>query len=123
VQGVVPAMVNVAILYESGDGVSRSLPDAYAWYRAAARRGDGAAGARALELFHSFSGADKAQAVLMAAAVAEAMLEPTALPAPPILPAAAVSATSNHPAVVKPAPRKSTGAARDNGAARRQPAG
>jgi TPR repeat protein len=123
VQGVVPAMVNVAILYETGEGIARSLPDAYAWYRAAARRGDAAAGERALELFHTFSGADKAQAVLMAAAVAEAMLEPAPAP-PPLLPAASALAPSGpQPTVLKPAPRKNNGAARDAVAARRQPAG
>jgi hypothetical protein len=115
VQGVVPAMVNVAILYETGDGVGRSLPDAYAWYRAAARRGDAAAGERALELFRAFNGADKAQAVLMAAAVADAMLEPAVLP-PPIMPTTA-PASAVHPASTKPASRKNAGAAR------RQPAG
>ena len=122
VQGVVPAMVNVAILYETGEGVARSLPDAYAWYRAAARRGDAASGERALALFRTFSGADKAQAVLMAAAVAEAMLEPTA-PQPAILPAAAASPTAAPAVVLKPAPRRNNGAARDAGPARRQPAG
>src|SRR6185503_16366895 len=121
VQGVVPAMVNVAVLYETGEGVARSLPDAYAWYRAAARRGDNAAGERAVELFRTFGGADKAQAVLMAAAVAEAMLEPAAAP-PPILLAAA-PASSGQPTVLKPAQRKNTGAGRDAVAARRQPAG
>ena len=122
VQGVVPAMVNVAILYETGEGVGRSLPDAYAWYRAAARRGDAAAGERALDLFRAFNGADKAQAVLMAAAVAEAMLEPIAVP-PPIVPATTAPASAGQPTVLKPAPRKNTGPARDAGAARRQPAG
>jgi TPR repeat protein len=114
-------MVNVAILYETGEGTARSLPDAYAWYRAAARRGDTAAAERALDLFRSFSGADKAQAVLMAAAVAEAMLEPTAAPRSAILPATA--AVAAPPAVLKPAPRRNSGAARDAGPARRQPAG
>ena len=122
VQGVVPAMVNVAVLYETGEGVARSLPDAYAWYRAAARRGDNAAGERAVELFRTFGGADKAQAVLMAAAVAEAMLEPTA-PGPAILPAAAAPAAAVPTVVLKPAPRRNNGAARDAGPSRRQPAG
>jgi TPR repeat protein len=115
VQGVVPAMVNVAILYETGDGVGRSLPDAYAWYRAAARRGDTAAGERALELFRTFNGADKAQAVLMAAAVADAMLEPAVMPPPPRPTTAPSSAV--QPASAKPVSRKNAGAAR------RQPAG
>jgi len=115
-------MVNVAILYETGEGVGRSLPDAYAWYRAAARRGDADAGERALDLFRTFNGADKAQAVLMAAAVAEAMLEPAAAAPPPIMPAAA-PASAAQPTVLKPGPRKDSGPARDAGAARRQPAG
>lgn len=122
VQGVVPAMVNVAILYETGEGVARSLPDAYAWYRAAARRGDAASGERALDLFRTFSGADKAQAVLMAAAVAEAMLEPTA-PASAILPAAAAPPAAAPAVVLKPAPHRNSGAARDASPTRRQPAG
>jgi TPR repeat protein len=122
VQGVVPAMVHVAILYETGAGVARSLPDAYAWYRAAARHGDAASGERALALFRTFSGADKAQAVLMAAAVAEAMLEPAA-PGPAIRPAAAAPAVAAPADVLKPTPRRNNGAARDAGPTRRQPAG
>jgi Sel1 repeat len=80
-QGVIPAMVNFAILYEKGEGVARSLPDAYAWYRAAARRGDGAAEQRASELFEGFTGAEKGQAVMLAAAIVDALHEPSAAPA------------------------------------------
>jgi hypothetical protein len=115
VQGVVPAMVNVAILYETGEGVARSLPDAYAWYRAAARRGDTAAGERALALFQHLTGADKARAVLMAAAVAEAMLEPL-----PGLPSAA--GPGGLPTGLKPAVPSSSRPG-DAGPARRHPAG
>ena len=50
-QGVVPAMVNLAILYERGEGVGASAVDAYAWYRAAGRRDNAAAAKRADELF------------------------------------------------------------------------
>jgi TPR repeat protein len=68
--GLVPAMVNFAILYEKGEGVERSLPDAYAWYRAAARGGDAVAEQRARELFRQFAGPDRGKAVILAAAVA-----------------------------------------------------
>jgi len=76
-----PAMVNFAILYGKGEGVARSLPDAYAWYRAAARRGDGAAEQRAGELFEGFTDAEKGQAVMLAAAIVGALHEPSSAPA------------------------------------------
>ncbi len=72
-QGLVPAMVNFAILYEKGEGVGRSLSDAYAWYRAAARRGDRSAERRAAELLAQSSGSQKAEAVMQAAAVVDAL--------------------------------------------------
>jgi TPR repeat protein len=78
--GLVPAMVNLAILLEKGEGAALSLPEAYAWYRAAARRGDADAGKRAGELFQHFAGADKAKAVIAAAAVVDALHEPAAEP-------------------------------------------
>ncbi len=79
-QGLVPAMVNFAILYERGEGVERSLPDAYAWYRAAARGGDAGAAQRARELFQQFTGSEKGQAVMLAAAIAGTLQQPQAGP-------------------------------------------
>jgi len=75
--GLVPAMVNYAILYERGEGVERSLPDAYAWYRAAARGGDAVAEQRARELFQQFAGPDKGKAVMLAAAIAGTIHQPS----------------------------------------------
>lgn len=88
-QGLVAAMVNFAIIYEKGEGVGRSLPDAYAWYRAAARRGDTVAAARAQHLFDGFGGGQKADAVIRAAAIVDALhdaaTQPSDLAAGPML--------------------------------------
>ncbi len=79
-QGLVPAMVNLAVLYEKGEGLGRSLPDAYAWYRAAARGGDGAAEKRASDLFAQFSNPRKAEAVMAAAEIADMLDEAATRP-------------------------------------------
>jgi len=44
--GVVNAQFNLGLLYERGDGVPLSQVEAYAWYSAAARRGDSGAAQR-----------------------------------------------------------------------------
>jgi localization factor PodJL len=45
--GATDSQFNLAVLYEQGRGVPQSLPDAYAWYRIAARSGDTEADERA----------------------------------------------------------------------------
>jgi TPR repeat protein len=62
-------MVNLAILYEQGNGIERSLIDAYAWYSAAAERGDAGGKQRAGVLFQQFSDRDKARAKSLAATI------------------------------------------------------
>jgi TPR repeat protein len=63
----------LAILYDRGDGVDRSLVDAYAWYSAAGERGDAGAKDRADELFRQFNDKDKARAEGLAATVGAAL--------------------------------------------------
>jgi TPR repeat protein len=88
-QGVAAAMVNFAILCEGGQGTERSAPIAYAWYRAAATRGDESAAKRADELYRQFSGDDKAAGNAAAAAAAESIHEKLLAPAAPAKPSAA----------------------------------
>ena len=44
--GVINAQFNLGLLYERGEGVPQSLVEAYAWYAAAAARGDQGAAQR-----------------------------------------------------------------------------
>jgi TPR repeat protein len=66
-------MINLAILYEQGNGIERSLIDAYAWYNAAAGRGDAGGNQRAGMLFQQFSDRDKARAQSLAATIAASL--------------------------------------------------
>jgi hypothetical protein len=79
-RGVAAAMPMLALLYERGQGVTPSPTNAYAWYRAAARRGDTVAGKRAAALLAKFDGAEKAQAVVLAADIVAALHEPRDAP-------------------------------------------
>jgi TPR repeat protein len=66
-------MVNLAILYERGDGVDRSLIDAYAWYSAAGERGEADAKSRAADLMQQFNDKDQARAEGLAASIGAAL--------------------------------------------------
>jgi Sel1 repeat-containing protein len=79
-RGVAAAMPMLALFYERGEGVKASPTDAYAWYRAAARRGDTVAGDRAAALLAKLDGAEKARAVVRAAEIVDALREPRDAP-------------------------------------------
>jgi TPR repeat protein len=63
-------MVNLAILYERGEGVAASTVDADAWYHAAARRGSQPAARRGDELLQAFGPLDQSRAEAKAADIA-----------------------------------------------------
>jgi len=57
-RGVVDSQFNLAILFENGQGVEQSLPDAYFWYSVAGRQGDQTAAARISALEGQMSQSD-----------------------------------------------------------------
>jgi TPR repeat protein len=63
-------MVNLAILYERGSGVERSLVDAYAWYSSGGEAGDATAKQRAAEIYRQLSDLEKARGDGLAATIA-----------------------------------------------------
>lgn len=69
-------MVNLAILYEKGKGIGHSLPDAYAWYKAAAERGDPEAKRRAEWLAQHLGADDRRRAEALAVGVSAAIRAP-----------------------------------------------
>jgi hypothetical protein len=72
--GLPDSQFNLAILFERGDGVPRSLVDALKWYSIAAASGDAESRARMVLLQNQLSNADKAAATRAAGA-----FHPTAL--------------------------------------------
>ena len=57
-RGVVDSQFNLAILFENGQGVEQSLPDAYFWYSVAGKQGDQTAAARISALEGQMSQSD-----------------------------------------------------------------
>lgn len=57
-RGVVDSQFNLAILFENGQGVKQSLPDAYFWYSVAGAQGDQTAAARIDAISPQMSDAD-----------------------------------------------------------------
>jgi len=57
-RGVVDSQFNLAILFENGQGVKPSLPDAYFWYSIAGAQGDQTAAARIASIEPQMSAAD-----------------------------------------------------------------
>jgi hypothetical protein len=64
--GLSDSQFNLAVLYERGDGVPRSLQDAYQWYAIAASAGDQQASRRLFVLDTQISAADKSAALSFA---------------------------------------------------------